>query len=212
MSTLPRRVAALCGVALLALPAIALAQARPRLEPTRDVAVTYRTTTPGQREARLTAAFLASERLLRVDLPDRGWGLLDRRSGRLRVVLEQMRMVMDAPADELAGMGIPVEPGPGARFTREGEARVAGLACTNWRYEEGERSGTACLTADGVLLRGEGRSGRQHGGIEAVEVRYVGQEPARFRLPEGYPTMRLPQGLPPGLAGTLPNLDGLLRR
>lgn len=211
MSILLRR----CGLGILFFSAFtfaAAAQGRPRLEPTRDVTVTYRTTTAGQRESRLQGAFLVAERLLRVDLPDRGWGLYDRRSGRVRVVLEQLRAVMDVPGDELAAMGIPLDPGADGRFVREGESRVAGFPCTNWRYEEGERSGLACLTADGVLLRGEGRSGNQHGGIEAVEVRYGAQDPARFRLPQGYPVMQIPQGLPPGLMGAFPGLGGLLRR
>ncbi|MFT8243663.1 hypothetical protein [Roseomonas sp. BN140053] len=191
--------AAACAV----LPTLAAAQNRPVLEPTRDVAVTYRTT-GGQRESRIEAAYLASQRLLRMDLPrQRGWGILDRRTGKVKVVVEGMNAVVEMPASELAEMGIPAEPGPNARFTREGTDRVAGLSCTNWRFEDGNRSGRACLTADGVLLRGEGRSPEGRGGVEAVQVTYAPQDPARFRVPSGSQGLQLPRGLPPGLMNGL---------
>ncbi|MHB0678092.1 hypothetical protein ACX4MV_05760, partial [Roseomonas mucosa] len=183
--------------------------AAPRLEPSRDVAVTYRTL--GGKPEPVEAQWLASERLLRLELPrQNGWGVLDRRSGQARLVMDKMRLVTELPAEELQKMGLPADFGPGTRFTREGQAKVAGLSCTNWRYEERDASGRACLTADGVLLRAEGQVQGRQGGIEATSVTYARQDPDRFRIPAGYQTLQLPQGLPPGLAqnllGVIPGL------
>ena len=190
----------------LALPTLAvpaLAQNAPRLEPTRDVAVTYRTT--GNKPETVQAAWLASARTLRLDLPRQGgWGLLNRRTGQARMVMEGMRLVTELPAEKLAEMGIPSAPGPNARFLREGPGRIAGLPCTYWRYTEGSAQGRACLTADGVLLSGEGTAKGKSGGIEATAVAYAPQDPSRFQVPPGYQTLNLPQGLPPGLLNAIP--------
>ena len=61
-----------------------------------------------------------------------------------------------------------------------------------------------------MLLRAEGQVQGRQGGIEATSVTYARQDPDRFRIPAGYQTLQLPQGLPPGLAqnllGAIPGL------
>jgi hypothetical protein len=96
---------------------------------------------------------------------------------------------------------MPTEPPASARFTKAGNDTVAGLRCTLWRYEDGDKRGETCLTADGVMLRSSGGQGSRTGAVEATRVAYGPQDPARFQAPAGYRSMQLPPGLTlPGLA------------
>jgi hypothetical protein len=199
------RAARLAALALAtALPALpARAQERPPLFPTRDVAVTYRVSGP-QAPANMPAmniAWLAAAQTMRVDLAGMGWMVADHRAQRGFMVMEQMRMVMNIPMDQVAGRtGL----SPNARFRRTGSGSVAGHGCTVWSYEEGADRGTACITNDGVMLRAEGTGQGHSGTLEATQVNYGTQDPARFRLPAGYQTMQMPQGMPPGMLQGVP--------
>ena len=110
------------------------------------------------------------------------WGLMDRRTGRTEMVMDSMRVVTPSPVrqDEATRYLRLAET---ARLTRTGTDRQAGQPCTTYRFEEQGQRGTACLTADGVLLRGVNERGE---GVEATRVDYSRQDPARFRVPEGY--------------------------
>ena len=55
------------------------------------------------------------------------------------------------------------------------------------------------------MLRAEGAHQGRRGGMEATQVSFGAQDPARFQRPQGYQTMRMPQGMPPGL---IPGLGG----
>lgn len=160
-------------------------QNRPPSFPTRDVVVTYRVlgNASPQTPREFTVAALASEGRLRVESPSMpAWGLADRRTGRTEMVMDSMRVVTPSPVrqDEAMRYLRMVE---SARLTGAGSATQAGQRCTNYRFDEGGQRGTACLTADGVLLRGVNERGE---GLEATRVEYARQDPARFRVPEGY--------------------------
>lgn len=193
------RLAAPALLLLAALPAAA--QDRPVFQPQRDVAVTYRVTggPGGGQEIRM--AWLTAAQRLRVDHAA-GWSVLDQRAQRMLMVVDAQRLVVEVPAQAAAGAGGFVLPSPqppaSARFTRAGEERIAGHACTLWRHEDGPVRGEACLTADGVMLRSRGSQGERAGAVEAVAVAYGPQDPARFEPPAGYRTMQLPAGIPPG--------------
>ncbi|WP_431267483.1 DUF4412 domain-containing protein [Dankookia sp. P2] len=190
--------------ALLLLAALpAAAQERPVMVPTRDVAVTYRVTAGQGQGHELRMAWLVAERKLRVDAEGApGWSVIDQAARRMLVVMEQQRAVLELPANTgPGGLSIPTEPPAGARFTKGGSDTVAGLRCTLWRYEDGDKRGETCLTADGVMLRSSGGQGSRTGAVEATKVVYAPQDPARFQAPPGYRSMPLPPGLvPPGLA------------
>ncbi|WP_439594402.1 hypothetical protein [Falsiroseomonas sp.] len=198
MRALSRPALALVAALAAASPAAspAWAQDRPQLFPTRDVAVTYRVTgaraQAGLRE--VTLSWLAGQQLLRADLGSTGYVVADRRAQRGFMVMEQMRMVMDVPVDR-ALAGLPAS----GRYRRTGQDRVAGHACQLWQFEDGNDRGTACITAEGVMLRAEGRARGESGSLEATRVAFGAQDPARFRRPQGYQPLNLPQGLPPGL-------------
>jgi hypothetical protein len=196
---------------LLALPVAAAAQSQPTLFPTRDVAVTYRTSggpQGGPQEVQMS--WLVAQRLMRVDLPaggapgpmSGGWMLLDQRNNRAQVVIEQQRMVMNVDGHAVPG-GQGFNPSPNARFTREGNERIAGTACTVWRVEDGANRARACLTDDGVLLRAQNDS--QPGQtLEATRIAYGAQDASRFQVPAGYQALdaaRMMQGLQRGAPG-----------
>jgi hypothetical protein len=180
--------AALLGLAA----APALAQDRPVLFPTRDVAVTYRLLggQPQGGPQSLTVAWSTAGQLLRTDIPGMGWMVADPRAGRGFMVMEQMRVIIDAPVGQAMQQ---YGPSPNATFRREGTDTVAGLRCTVWSYQEGANQGRACLTADGVMLRAQGSSQGQSGGMEATGVAFGPQDPQRFQRPQGYGSMQAPQ-------------------
>ncbi|HEY4251694.1 MAG TPA: DUF4412 domain-containing protein [Roseomonas sp.] len=200
---------------LLGLPAVAVAQpAPPSLFPTRDVAVTYRTSgAPHGVPQEVQMAWLVSGHLMRVDLPAGaqagpmagGWMLLDQRNNRAQVVMEHQRLVMQVDGRTMPG-GQGFNPSPNARFTREGTERVAGTNCTTWRVEDAGHAARACLTEDGVLLRVQNDA--QPGQVlEATRISYGAQDPARFQVPAGFQPLdvtRMLQGMQRGGAPGAP--------
>ena len=87
-----------------------------------------------------------------------------------------------------------------AQAQRHHATRVAGRACTLWDVRSGRDSATSCLTADGVLLRAEGRTGDAAGStLEAVRVQDGPQPPALFHPPAGGMALRVPDVLKPFL-------------
>lgn len=165
--------------------AAAPAQTVPNMLPTRDVAVTYRVV-GGDAALSLDMAWLAAQGKLRADIPGMGWSVADHRAGTGFIVIEEAKRVMDMPPIALHGQ---LGPPPGARFTREGTQRYAGMSCTDWRYEGSGQEGRICLTAESVMLRSQVTAGGPAGatgGLEATRVRFETQDPARFAIPEGY--------------------------
>ncbi|MFB9972004.1 hypothetical protein ACFFMP_19335 [Pseudoroseomonas cervicalis] len=190
----------------LLLPALpALADPAPaRLRPARDVAVLYRVQGGNQGPQQVPAAWLAAQQRLRLEPPGLpGWILADLPAGEARMVIDATRMAVRLPGHAAVPMldALP----PGARMTRAGSATVAGLRCDNWRVTAREGEGEICLTADGVALRASGTRDGKSGSLEALQVTYGAQDPARFQVPAGYQPVTLPQGLPPGL---VPGLGG----
>jgi hypothetical protein len=175
---------ALAGALLAAAPAAA--QQAPAMFPTRDVAITYRSVGGGQAPPLVTAmAWIAARKMLRMDIPGIGWSVANHGATPPSgfIVMQEARRVMDMPAAVLARqLGAQGD----ARFTREGTERIAGHACTLWRFQSADGEGQVCMTADGVMLRSAGTLQGQPTGIEATEVTYAAQDPARFELPAGY--------------------------
>lgn len=190
-----RRTATALAAAFLLGPAAApaaLAQgaaAGPVVAPTRDVAVTYRTS--GGREAgELRAAWLAAEDKMRLDTP-RGAFIRDGRAKRDTILMNEQRMFVEGASNERQGGGFSLAE-PGDKTTREGTDRVAGHECAVWRIEAKKQDPDdeakvkrACVTADGVPLRVVEEGGEKRATV-ATRVEYGRQDPALFRVPEGY--------------------------
>ncbi|MBX9749840.1 MAG: DUF4412 domain-containing protein [Roseococcus sp.] len=189
------------SVLLLLLAGPALAQERPQITPTRDVAVTYRVSGEGPPVGEMRMSWLAARKLMRMDMPGgQGWVVLDTATGSAFMVMDSQRMVMDMPA---TGVSDRMTPNANARFTREGNARVANTDCVNWRMEEQGQVARVCMTGDGVMLRTEslGGQGPSRGLMEATAVAFGPQDAARFQRPAGYQGLQLPPGMPQGGPG-----------
>jgi hypothetical protein len=185
------------ALALLAsLPLAAQAQ-QPAMFPTRDVTVTYRFGL-GPSAGSVTMASTANG-LIRIDMPGGApgvgwWVLFDQRADNARMVSDEHHLTFTMHAD-LAGVLSYFRTSPRARFSQEGLwkggiDRVAGIACSNWTIRDGPRR-IACYTDDGVLLRVL-RPGEVAPSLEATEIRYAAQDPARFTIPAGYQAMDVP--------------------
>lgn len=184
----------LLAAATLALPVLAQpAPARPTLLPTRDVAVTYRLEGSDKVQGDIDAAWSASQRLLRVDNASApGWVLVEERTRRASMVMQQGLVVRLPDSPEIAMLM--QDPESQGRVSRLGARTIAGQRCTDWKLDRADgKGGTACLTADGVLLRMQ-QTGRREV-LQATRVAYGPQDPARFRLPAGAPQFTLPPGL-----------------
>ena len=196
------------ALALLAASALAAhaslargAERAPAILPSHDVAVLYRVTGRAAQQVRqLHVRFTAAQRLLRVDSQDftLGYLLVDPARQQARMVLNGTRQMVDLPLarDRRARLLL----GEGLQFHRRGSTRVAGRACTLWDVSSRRDSATTCLTADGVLLRAQGRTGDAAGStLEAIQVRDTPQPPALFQPPSGGGALRLPDMLRPFL-------------
>ena len=189
---------ALLAALLTAVALPALAQDKPLTFPTRDVSITYRflgTPPGGQTLPEMTMSWIAASQVVRMDMGGMGWMVADHQAQRGFMVMDQARMVMEIPMAQVMRQA---GPSPTATYRRTGSSSVAGLACDLWSFQDGANAGTACITADGVMLRAEGSSQGHAGGMEATAVTYGPQDPARFQRPNGYQTMQMPTGAPPG--------------
>jgi hypothetical protein len=165
---------------LLLLAAPAAAQERPpALFPARDVAVDYRAQAGAQGET-LRTAWLAAQERVRVEGPN-GWFVADRRARTGFLVMPGAGGVVELGAGAPAAGRI-LPDFSGARFTRLGAERIAGLDCTLWRVEQAGARRSVCLTAEGVMLR-TAEDGAEAINLVAQAVRFGAQDPARFERP-----------------------------
>lgn len=200
---------AIIALSLLAAPV--LAQDRPPIMPTRDVSVAYRVSGEGA-PTEMRMSWLTAQGLMRVDMPGGpggagGFMVVNAQAGSGFMAMPQMRMLMELPAGA-GGVSNFARASQTARFTREGNDRVANTPCTIWRVEDRGDAARICTTADGVTLRassGGGQSGR--GSMEATLVEYGAQDAARFARPQGFQVMQMPGGAP-GAGGAPPAAPG----
>lgn len=173
---------------------------QPAIHPTRDVAVEYeargRPDASGPMQSGLVRVFWTDHgALARVEMPGLPmWGIIDLARARMTVVFAAQHGYVDLPLDpnRVPGLSIP----PGTQLTRIGSATVAGLDCTVWRVRGPGDAGTACITADGLVLRAQGH-GQEHGmsgngTLSAVKVRYGPLPAALFAPPVGFRRIDLP--------------------
>lgn len=162
----------------LAWEGAAWADDAPPLLPTRDVVVTYKQVGHGgPRDIKISQR--AQSSIMRVETSGQpGYLLVDRQSQRASAVMEAQGYYLDMSANRVPQQG--QWPDDKISFTRGKDDVVAGQGCTNWDYKTARGNGTACVTADGVLLRILALSGN---GLEASQVSYEPQSPSRFTAP-----------------------------
>jgi hypothetical protein len=114
---------AILAAALLATPA--LAEERPNILPTRDVAVTYRIEGGGpSAPSSLGMAWHAVSRSMRMDVPGMGWMVANHDTNRAFMAMEGARMVMDLPMAEAMR-----QYGQARARASSGRARTASPGC-----------------------------------------------------------------------------------
>lgn len=183
--------AALAVVALVASGAVA--QERPAVRPSDDVAVVYRvqgTNPNNEPEARTVRMFWTGQgSRMRMEMEGQpGFALVDFVANRMTMVLITQQSYLQVPFDpqHAPGLDIPA----GVTMTRSGTDRIAGTPCTLWDMRGQQGSGTACIAGDGLLLRVSGLSGGA-AALEAVSVSYGAQPASLFALPAGlHPLVR----------------------
>ncbi len=185
---------------LLALVASGAANAAPAplLAPDRDVTIEYRVSPEGRQAVDVTVAAMAGGRFLRItsdSLPTTI--LVNRDTGRAAIVLPVLRMYADAKIGKYDPEQTILR---GADFSRAGERVIAGRRCIEWHAVSADGQAAACITPDGVILRGIATSNRKGdlGTIEARRVVYGKLAPDVFQVPPDFqksPVAIDPQGL-----------------
>ena len=164
------------------------------MAPTRDVTVTFHVvrapTAGGPRKTvvRQTEAGLK----LRVDsyiFDDAKTAyegmIVDRMANRATILVFANELAVEAPAAGVTLPGITMTPDMG--FRRRGARTVAGLSCTDWDVVPAGSAEpwTACVTADGVVLRAASATRE----IEATAVAYGAVPGSMFEVPAGLKRM-----------------------
>jgi hypothetical protein len=189
--------AALLASALMPglVPAPAQAAPAPRYLPQHDAMITYRSTGSDPNvPASLSIRYSADLGRLRIEGVPLGYVLVDQRMERVELVLPQPRLVIELPPGGGLAEGFILS--ADLHFSQIGKDTVIGRACTLYDVtaDHDRAHGRVCLTADGLLLRGEGqgRDGRT-ASIEAVAVALGAQPVGLFAPPDGYHVVALPR-------------------
>jgi hypothetical protein len=178
---------AIAGLAILvAVPAAG--QQRPLLRPTRDLAVAYRVQAAGPNgevETRTVHMYWTGQGTrMRLETEGQpGFALVDFTAGRMTMVNlpDKAYAEVTFDADHAPGLNIP----PDATIERGGSDTVAGVACTVWDVKGPQGGGTACITADGLLLRARSLQANEPPALLAMSVAYGPQPASLFVLPDG---------------------------
>ena len=160
---------------------------QPQVLPTRDVEITYKVTRPHQPTIIEHAHWLASEHLERMDGPDKSSTIFDRDKKEITVLNDTSRTFHKLEGTPRQ----PMDPTKGEPLKRGGEDKIAGVRCVDWSWSQDAETHTACLTADGVLLR------LQVDGdtiMQALSVSYHRQDAKLFDVPKGYSPALVPTG------------------
>jgi hypothetical protein len=170
------------------------AQERPlNIYPAHDVAITY-TVIDDQRNTSsvVDMHWRGGGQEARVDLPGGTYAVVDRGSDLASLVLPRQHIVM-----QIRLSATPVAeflPDQSAEFTRGGSDTVIGHRCDLWTLRNANGTASVCLTADGVVLRAQGKAkDGEAGGVIATAVNYVPQPQGLFTAPADFPKLDLSQ-------------------
>jgi len=192
-----RRAALALGGLLAAITPATWAEGRPRIQPSRDVAVTYRvegdaaSAVPGGIPGALRLSWDAAGQRLRAEPEGRTQAVIvDLRAHSVQMVDTTLRSALTLPVRDADLQPLTLD---GARLTRRGDDTVAGLPCTDWAVQSPRGAGTVCLTADGVTLRADGEVDGRRGAFTASSVSYGPQRAELFRVPSDYMQFSMPK-------------------
>lgn len=165
----------------------------PAFLPARDVAVSYEVAAPGRPAVAYQLAYNAAGELARIENPAQGiYVLVDVPAGSARLVVPALHAIVDAP--DLAGLTRQLASADEARFTPLGRGEYAGLGCDKYLVLNGDGSGVACITRDGVILHFAGKDAHGAADVTAIAVSYGPQPAGDFAAPDGFSDVTLPPG------------------
>lgn len=169
-----------------------------RVQPTRDVVVLYRVDgpaaerVPGGLPNPVKLSWDAAGQRVRAETQGRSQiALLDLRARTGQAIDTTLRVVLPLPVRPQDLQPLTLE---GARLTPRGRETIAGLTCTTYQVETGRTPASACITADGVPLRGQGDVDGRPGSFVALSVSYGPLPPSLFAPPPGYIALASPGG------------------
>lgn len=173
----------------------ARAQDRPPPLPTRDALVGYHVVPANGEAIDVRVALRAGKPVVRMDLPDYTYVLADRASHTAQLIVPLERTYVELPW-EMGPQNLFL-PEEDARFTRRGEATIAGHRCAVWEVmplaakpagKGAQRpSGTACITAEGIVLRYASPAENNKLNVaEAFVVEFTASPARDFERPAGF--------------------------
>ncbi len=187
--------------------------APPRMQPARDVIVTYRvegqaaSIVPGGIPGPLKLSWDAAGQRIRAETEGRSQvALVDLRAHTGQAFDTSLRVTMPLPLRPADLQPLTLE---GARLVPRGKEVIAGLNCNAYLVETGKAPGSVCLTPDGVPLRGRGDIDGKPGAFTAVSVTYGPLPSTLFTVPPGYIALGSGAGGLAGMAGRLGGMSGL---
>jgi hypothetical protein len=179
----------------LALPFLSAAAPadHPVLLPAHDALVAYHLEPAGGEAIDMRVAYLAGAKELRFNLPDFSYILVTPAKRSALMVVPLQNTLAELPY--AAGPQSLFLLDDHARFTRKGEATVAGQKCTSWDMVLEQDRRTVCVTADGLVLRNatvdaQGRKSL----VEATVVRTEPVPAELFLVPANYERIPLEAG------------------
>jgi hypothetical protein len=198
-SFLQKRRPFLAAALLATLVTPALAGPAPRLVPDRDVTIDYTVRPDGRPAVNVEVAVAAGGRLLHItsqDLPTTI--LVNRDTETASILLPLLRVYATIRIGKYDPERTILHD---ATFSRVGDRTINGRHCTDWRAVSHDGQAAACITPDGVILRGEATSDRKGelGRVEARRIVYGPLSSEMFQVPPHFqksPFRLDPNGLP----------------
>ncbi|HQT46136.1 MAG: hypothetical protein B7X08_01735 [Acidocella sp. 20-63-7] len=182
------------GLILLGLLCAGPAAAAPVFLPTRDVSINYELSTPGQPTQNYTLDYNAASERARVENPAQGgiYFLLNLPQGQAQVIVPALHAIVEAP--DFSSLTHMIFTADNANFTPLGRGHYAGMACQKYLVLNTQGSGTACITADGVVLHFSGHDAHGSADITANSVTFTSEPPNNFAAPSAFSNITLPPG------------------
>ncbi len=158
---------------------------RPPAAPTRDAEIGYHLRPASGEAIDVRVQLKAAGTVFRVDLPDTSYLVGTPANRSLTMVVPLERTVLVIGWDEGPQPLFTLD--EGARFTRRGEAVIAGQRCTLWDALVDGVAHALCVSPDGLVLRNQfqDKQGRRNL-VEAFSVRFDALTDADFAVPADY--------------------------
>jgi hypothetical protein len=172
----------ICLAVIMTTPAFASV---PRLVPMRDVTVTYNVHARDHAPLHVRVNIAAGGARLRISAEDLPTAfLIDRRDHVATILLPMLKIFATVKIGDYDPQETVLR---GAHFERHGTETIAGRPCTDWTAVSAQGAASACITEDGVILRGHAANHQGDlGTVLASTVDYGALPADLFERPPGF--------------------------